>query len=337
MGLAWIKPVRTKTLTDLPLAPMAHLPTPLEPLPRLSDALGIELWTKRDDQTGLALGGNKTRKLAYLVGDALTQGCDTLITTGAPQSNHCRQTAAAAARAGLRAVLVLGGTGITENTGNILLDHLLGAEIVWAGERNRNAALQATAEAQATAGYKPYVIPLGGSNPIGAAAYYYAAGELAGQLAGSALPPFDRIVFASSSGGTHAGLALGVAAHGWPTQVLGVSVDEDKLTLTGGVAHIANATAELLGLPQRFTPADIHATTDYLGEGYALMGPPEREAIHLFARLEGLIVDPVYTGRAAAGLLDLCRTGQIAPGERVLFWHTGGTPAVFAYAAQLVD
>ncbi len=320
-----------------PRISLAHLPTPLEQLPRLSATLDIELWVKRDDQTGLALGGNKTRKLEYLLAEAQAQGADTLITTGAPQSNHCRQTAAAAVRGGFRAVLVLGGTGIREVTGNILLDHLLGAEIVWAGELSRDEAMAATAERERAAGHTPYVIPLGGSNAIGAAAYAAAVVELAEQLQARQLPPFDRIVFASSSAGTHAGLLVGVAYQGWTTQVLGISVDEDKPTLTGNVARIANDCATLLGLDMRFNAEDIQANTDYLGAGYALMGAPEREAIRLFAQQEALLVDPVYSGRAAAGLIDLCRQRVIAAGERILFWHTGGAPAIFAYHAELSE
>jgi D-cysteine desulfhydrase family pyridoxal phosphate-dependent enzyme len=320
-------------LSAKPKVTLAHLPTPLEPLPRLSAALnGPELWIKRDDQTGLAGGGNKTRKLEYLVGAAQVAGADTLITGGAPQSNHCRQTAAAAARAGLRCSLVLAGEP-QPATGNIILDQLLGANIVWAGSaghQGRDAAMQAELQAQQQAGHTPYLIPYGGSNRIGAAGYLTAVLELADQLTAIEMLPFDRIVFASSSGGTHAGLAVGVRHMGWDCQVLGISIDKAATELADHVADLAANLTAFAGLELAFTPDDISVNADYLGGGYGVMGPGEAEAIKLFARIEGVLLDPVYTGRAAAGLLDLIRSGRIAPGERVLLWHTGGFPALFA-------
>ncbi len=326
--------------TNLPRTPVAHLPTPLEPMPRLSTALGgPELWIKRDDQTGLAGGGNKTRKLEYLAADAQAKGAKTLITGGAAQSNHCRQTAAAAARTGLRAVLVLGGQP-QQLTGNVLLDRLLGAELVWTGDGNRDATMQSTFKREQAAGNKPYLIPYGGSNAIGAAGYTAAAEELAAQIETLELPHFDRIVFASSSGGTHAGLAVGARALNLPGQVLGISIDKPLVELTDNiVARLATATAALLELNHTFNAADIHANADYLGGGYGVMAEPETEAIHLFAKTEGVLIDPVYTGRAAAGLIDLIRKGDIGKNERVLFWHTGGTPALFApqYTALLAQ
>jgi len=319
---------------------LAHLPTPLEAMPRLSAALGgPELWIKRDDQTGLAGGGNKTRKLEFLLGAAQAEGAQTLITGGAPQSNHCRQTAAAAAaRASLRCVLVLGGHPV-EPTGNILLDRLLGAEIVWTGDGSRDETMQQVFEREQAAGHKPYLIPYGGSSPVGASAYAAAIEELAGQLAARSLPPFNRIVFASSSGGTHSGLAVGVRSMNMPTQVLGISIDKPEVELTDTIVlELARQTAALLGRSLSFSTGDIHADASYLGGGYGVMGQPEKEAIHLFARHEGILLDPVYTGRAAAGLIDLIRRGSIVRTERVLFWHTGGMPALFApqYTAALM-
>ena len=322
---------------DLPRLPLAHLPTPLEPLPRLSRALGgPRLFIKRDDQTGLAGGGNKTRKLEFLAADALAQQADTLITLGAPQSNHCRQTAAAAARCGLRCIVVLRGHPPPGVTGNLLLDQLLGAEVRWSGDRTREAVMDEMAAAERAAGRLPYLIPLGGSTPLGAAAYAMAMVELREQMDTLKLS-FDRIVFASSSGGTHAGLVVGADMTGFSGQVLGISVDEDLETLQRTVSHIAAGTAQLLGRPRTYAARDILANGDYLGAGYAVMGVPEREAIELFARHEGILVDPVYTGRAAAGMIDLIRRGVIGQQETILFWHTGGTPALWAYADQLVD
>ncbi|HLE28171.1 MAG TPA: D-cysteine desulfhydrase family protein [Anaerolineales bacterium] len=321
---------------DLPRFHLAHLPTPLEFLPRLSRELGPRIYVKRDDQTGLAGGGNKTRKLEFLVADALAQKADVLITVGAVQSNHCRQTAAAAAKAGLRCLLVLRGDEPKETTGNLLLDHLLGAKVLWAGKRSREEVMAEVADEERAAGRKPYPVPLGGSTPLGAAAYALAMEELKAQMEAQTLN-FDRILFASSSGGTHAGLVVGQQITGFRGEVLGVSVDEDRETLTSTVARIATGTASLLGQPRAYAPQDISANVDYLGAGYAIMGEPEREAIELFAQTEGVLVDPVYTGRAAAGMIDLIRRGVIRIGETILFWHTGGTPALYAYEEQLTE
>ncbi len=324
--------------SHLPRITLAHLPTPLEAMPRLSAALGgAKLWIKRDDQTGLAGGGNKTRKLEYLCADARTQGARTLITAGAPQSNHCRQTAGAAARLGFDCVLVLAGHP-TEVSGNIVLDKLLGAKIVWAGDEPMGDMLPATFKREQVAGHKPYLIPYGGSNPIGASAYIAAMEELAAQMQTQTLPPFDRIVFASSSGGTQSGMLLGARSLGLSTQVLGISVDKPEVELSGEiVAKLANETAKFLGLDDRVSAGDVAVNADYLGGGYAVMGKAEIEAIQLFARTEGILLDPVYTGRAAAGLIDLLKKEKIGKNERILFWHTGGTPALFTpkYAKQL--
>lgn len=313
-----------------PRLSFAHLPTPLEPLPRLSAHLGgAEIWIKRDDQTGLAGGGNKTRKLEYLLADAQTQKARTIITGGAPQSNHCRQTAAAAARCGFRCILVLRGDPPDHITGNILLDNLLGAEVVWTHDQTRESVMQTVYEKEKAAGNDPYLIPIGGSNTIGAAAYAAAVQELGGK-------GFTRFCFASSSGGTHAGLAVGARAVMPQTQVLGISVDKPLEVLKNNVARLATETAEFLALPFKFAPADIAANADYIGGGYAIMGDRERETIRMLARLEGLLVDPVYTGKAFGGMIDLIRQGLIGKDERVLFWHTGGQAALFAYAEQLV-
>ena len=312
----------------IPRIPLAHLPTPVESLPRLAASLaGPEILVKRDDQTGLAFGGNKTRKLEYLIADALAHGADTLVTGGAVQSNHCRQTAAAAARLGLNCLLVLTGEEPSAPSGNLLLDRLFGARTIFTVRAERDAAMQAAlAEAEA-AGQQPYLIPYGGSNPVGAAAYAYAVQELIEQGIEA-----DWIVFASSSGGTHAGLAAGAKLFGFRGKVLGISIDEPLDVLTGRVAGLAADTAALLGRPLPFAPEDILANVDYLGGGYGVMGPAEVEAGKMFARLEGLLVDPVYTGRAAAGMIDLIRKGFFTSDERVLFWHTGGQPALLANA-----
>jgi len=302
----------------------------------LSEKLGgPRLFVKRDDQTGLATGGNKTRKLEFLVADALDRHMDTLITAGAPQSNHARQTAAAAAKAGMKCVLVLRGQPQSGRQGNLLLDELLGAEIRWAAREAVETTMTETANELSVKGYSPYLIPYGGSNPIGATGYVAAMEELMEQAKQMNLR-FDRIVFASSSSGTQAGLAVGAKATGYTGQVLGISVDEKREDLQTKAARLATETAAHLGQIMKFTPGDIHVNADYLGAGYAVLGEPEREAIRLAAQTEGLLLDPVYTGRAFAGMMDLIRKGSIRHDETVLFWHTGGTPALFAYADDLV-
>jgi L-cysteate sulfo-lyase len=322
-------------LTALPRTSLGFFPTPIHPLPHLSIRLGgPTLWVKRDDQTGLATGGNKTRKLEFLVADALQQRADTLITVGAPQSNHARQTAAAAAKAGLKSALVLRGAPPTDRTGNILLDDLVGAEIFWAGTRSLNEMAADVAEELSSRGQRPYLIPLGGSNPIGAAGYAAAMLEFNEQARVSDLH-FDAIVFATSSGGTQSGLVLGAKLSGYTDRVLGISVDHTADYLVPLLVKLANATAQHIGAALTFSAQDFEVNDHYLGGGYAVMGEPEREAIRLCAQTEGLLVDPVYTGRAMAGLIDLIRAGEFKSEQSVLFWHTGGTPALFAYAQQL--
>jgi len=322
--------------TSLSHVSLGHWPTPFHPLERLGRALGgVRLWVKRDDLSGLAGGGNKTRKLEHLLADALAQDATTLITVGAPQSNHARQTAAAAARYGLRCVLVLGGIAPPEITGNLLLDRLLGATVRWAGDRDRFALLEEVAAEERAAGRRPYIIPYGGSNAIGAAAYASAMDELVRQCHQQGIAP-DRIVFASSSGGTQAGLVVGARANNLSAQVLGISVDRPADELARGVYELATMTADLLQLRFEIEPQRVQVNDAYRGGGYAVLGDAEREAIHLAARTEGLLLDPVYTGRAMAGLLDLVRRGEIGSQETVLFWHTGGTPALYAYAQELL-
>lgn len=318
-------------LTDrIPRVPIAHLPTPLEPLPRLTALLrGPQLWVKRDDQTGLATGGNKARKLEFLVAGALAQGADTLITGGAAQSNHARQTAAAAARFGLACSLVLRGTPPPQIQGNLLLDHLLGAEIVWAGDAPLADRMEEVAASLRARGRRPYVVPYGGSNALGVCGYVAAMEELLAQSAREGLE-FDHIVLASSSGGTQAGLAVAAKARGYRGHILGISVDLKAGPLRERIARLAAEAADLLGLPLAFSPEEFAVEDGYLGGGYGVVGDLEREAIRLLARTEGLLLDPVYTGRAFGGLIDLIRRGRFSPKERVLFWHTGGTAGLFA-------
>ena len=314
-----------------PRMPLAHLPTPLHPLPLLSQFLGgPEIWVKRDDLTGLAFGGNKTRKLELLLAQAQADDADVLLTRGARQSNHCRQTAAAAAHAGMACTLVLSGDPPPEASANLLLDHLLGAEIRWAGSNDPETILQEAYEKKLVAGEKAILIPYGGSSPLGASAYADALGELLEQG-----ERFDRIVFATSSGGTQAGLLAGVRLNSLDVTIDGISVDKQAEILAPIVSQIATTILPLLGASGEITQEDVLIDDRFLGGGYAIVGSLERDAIQLFARREGLLLDPVYTGRAAGGMLTKIRSGEIEPDERVLFWHTGGTPALFAYAEDL--
>ncbi len=316
--------------------PLAYLPTPIERLDRLTRHLGgPELWIKRDDQTGLATGGNKTRKLEFLAADALAQGADHLVTTGAPQSNHARQTAAAAARLGLGCSLVLRGQKPESVTGNFLLDQLLGAHVYWSESHDCNEAIARVMADLRAIGRRPYFIPLGGSNVIGATGYVLAMRELAEQTVAEHLN-FDFIVFASSSGGTQAGIVLGARAYGFRSTPLGISVDHPADVLKTQSAALATATATHLGLDAPAVADLVNVNDDYVGEGYARVGETEREAIKLMAQLEGILLDPVYTGRAFGGLVDLIRWGAFTRGQRVLFWHTGGTAALPAFADRLL-
>jgi D-cysteine desulfhydrase family pyridoxal phosphate-dependent enzyme len=297
---------------------------------RLTEFLGgPRLLVKRDDQTGLAFGGNKTRKLEFLIAEAQAQGADTLLSAGALQSNHCRQTAAAAAKFGLKCILVLVGEPPAQASANLLLDQLFGAEIVWVEKSRRDVVLQETFEKASSLGRKPYLVPYGGSSPTGALGYVFAIEEFVGQKTEA-----DWIVFASSSGGTQAGMVLGGRVFGYKGRLLGISIDEPQRILTERVANLASETSERMGERIEFTPSEILVNDEYAAPGYGVLTGAEREAISLFAKYEGLLLDPVYTGRAAAGLVDLIHRGFFKKDETVLFWHTGGQPALFAEKYQ---
>jgi len=319
-------------MLTLPDFPLTQLPTPLHPLPNFSRWLnaGVEVWVKRDDLTGLALGGNKLRKLTYLVADALAQDATDLITTGAAQSNHCRQTAAAACKAGLNCHLVLRGGPEDRPGGNLVLDQLLGANLHWAGRSDTSAAMARVVGELIEAGRRPYAIPLGGSTPVGAAGYAAAWLEMDEQARKLGVQ-FDAVVFATSSGGTQAGISSGAGETGWAGELHGISVDHTILDLQAVAIPLTIATAGLLQVAQPH-PVEVHDA--YIGQGYGIVGESERNAIFAMARSEGLLVDPVYTGRALAGLIDLARKGTLQ--GQVLFWHTGGTPALFAYERELL-
>ncbi|MER6976157.1 D-cysteine desulfhydrase family protein [Streptomyces carpinensis] len=304
---------------------LGTFPTPVEPLPRLAAAVGLQpddLWIKRDDLTGLGGGGNKIRKLEWTVGAALAEGADTLVTTGAPQSNHARLTAAAAARSGLDAVLVFPAFPGTSHSGNLVLDGLMGAHVVWAGNVDashlaREAA--AVTEQLRRQGKRPALIPFGGSSTLAARGYLRCAEELKAQV-----PHLRHTVVALGSGGTMAGLVAGLGAH----RVLGVD--------TGALAEVAAAVREFAAPLSPTSATDLTADMlrichDHIGEGYGAFTDEVAAALSLAARTEGLILDPTYTGRAMAGLVSAVRSADIKPGEKTVFIHTGGLPGLFGH------
>ena len=325
----------------LPRFPLANLPTPLQDAPRLREALGgvdhcPRILIKRDDLTGLAFGGNKVRKLEVLVGDALQKGATVLITAGAAQSNHARSTAAAAVVAGLKAVLVL--TSDDPNPpvqGNLLLDHLLGAEVrIVPKSTDTNEEMAQVAEELAGRGETPYVIPVGGSNEIGSAGYLTMTLELRDQLAEFGVRP-TRLYFGNGSRGTQAGIVLGAKALGMSYRPYGVLDSFNSPEKEARAIRIANAAAELVGCDTRVTDTDMINVDGFIGEDYGIPTDAGNEAIVLLARTEGVFLDPVYSGKAMSGLIEHIRTGQIPPDETVVFVHTGGNTALFAHADRL--
>lgn len=297
---------------------LAHLPTPLDEAPRLSAELGLRLLVKRDDMTGLALGGNKARKLDYLLKDAIEKGCDTLVTAGGAQSNFCRMTAAAAARFGMSCHLVLSGDVPIHYSGNLVLDRLFGAELHFHGTDDWVELEAEVKRMAAELGPQAYAMPIGGATPIGALSYVAAAEELLSQMDA---PP-DWIVLADGSGGTHAGLLAGLPAS---VRVLGIDVSRPTTPLTVTVPNLAAKTAALAG---RSAPIGEIIIADHCGPKYASITRECQKAVRIAARTEGLVLDPVYTGKAMAGLIAAARDGRIS--GTVVFLHTGGSVALFA-------
>jgi L-cysteate sulfo-lyase len=324
-------------LAKFPRIRLGHGPTPLEPMDNLSRALGgPRLWIKRDDCTGLATGGNKTRKLEYLMADAQAKGADTVITQGATQSNHARQTIAAACRLGMQSHIILEDrTGYTraeyKKSGNVFLDALMGASISEVpADTDMNAAMATLAEKLRAQGRKPYVIPGGGSNAIGALGYVTCALELAGQANDMGLA-IDSLVHATGSAGTQAGLVVGMEGARTQIPVLGIGVRAPRPAQEQRVFDLACQTAELLGVPGSVKREDVVANCDYVGPGYGLPTPGMVEAVTMLARHEGLLLDPVYSGKGMAGLIDLVRKGHFKQGQNVVFLHTGGAVALYGY------
>jgi D-cysteine desulfhydrase len=316
--------------------------TPIEKLDRLSALLnGPEIYIKRDDLLGLAGGGNKTRKLEFLVADALATGCDTLITVGAVQSNHCRLTLAAAVKEGMKCRLLLEqrvpNSYKQDATGNNFLFRLLGVESIRVVNLGVNlmAVMQEIAEEVDREGRKAYIIPGGGSNPLGALGYVACAEEILAQAFDMGIQ-IDHIVCASGSAGTHAGLISGLTGDNCNIPLTGINVRRTRAEQEPIVHKLAEQTADLLGIKAGIPRAAITALGDWVGPGYSLPSPEMIEAVRMLAQVEGILLDPVYTGKAMAGLIGLIRRGEFKKGQKVLFVHTGGAPALYAYQSTLV-
>ncbi len=324
-------------LARFPRLHFAHLSTPLEPMKNLSKALGgPNIWIKRDDCTGLAGGGNKTRKLEFLMADALQKGADTIITQGATQSNHARQTAAIAAKLEMPChILLEDRTGMEDveynYNGNVLLDQLYNSPLKkYPAGTDMNAAMEELAEQLKADGKKPYIIPGGGSNEIGALGYVNAAIELLHQANTTGLK-IDHVVHATGSAGTQAGLVTGFSGSNSLIPVLGIGVRAPKELQENNVFKLAERTAEYLGIPGAVKREQVVANCDYVGEGYGYPAPSTLEAIKMFAQTEGILLDPVYSGKGAAGLIDLVRKGHFNKDDNIVFIHTGGAQALFGY------
>jgi D-cysteine desulfhydrase family pyridoxal phosphate-dependent enzyme len=326
-------------LATLPRYHLATLPTPLQRACNLEAALGPRcprIYLKRDDLTGLAFGGNKARKLEYLLADALANQATVLVTEGAAQSNHARLTAAAGVIAGLRSVLVLDARHGSEIAGNLLLDHLLGADVRIVPDKAARTRLMASiGDELRAAGERPYLIPTGGSVPIGAVGYVTMVSELLAQLASAGEAP-HRLYFPTGSLGTQAGLVVGAQAFSAPFAVYAVAVEHPVDQLIADGVRLANGTDELLGVGRHFTAADIAIDGSFIGAAYGVPTEEGAEAIRLLARTEAVFLDPVYSGKAMAGLISHVRAGELDPNEAVIFLHTGGGPSVFATGTTLV-
>ena len=328
-------------LARFPRVSLAHLPTPLEHLPRLSEHLGgPQIYVKRDDCTGLATGGNKTRKLEFLVADAIDKNADVLITQGAVQSNHARQTAAAACKVGMECELVFekrvaDADDAYNNSGNVLLDRIYGAKIreVEKGS-DMNAAMEAVADELRAAGRTPYIIPGGGSNPIGALGYLNCALEFMDQANREGIV-IDHVVHATGSAGTQAGLAVGLQMTNSGIPLLGIGVNAPKDAQEEKVWALTQETAALVGAPDCVAREDIVANCDYVGDGYGIPTQAMNDAVMLLARLEGLLFDPVYSGKGLAGMIDLVQKGFFQQAKNIVFVHTGGVAGLFGYSGQL--
>jgi len=328
-------------LSRFPRISLAHLPTPLEPLTRLSDFLGgPNIFVKRDDCTGLGSGGNKTRKLEFLMADAIQNGADTIITQGAVQSNHARQTAAAAAKVGMQCELLFENRIENPaerylNSGNVFLDHLFGANIHHFDKgADMNAAMENKAASLSASGKRPYIIPGGGSNKIGALGYVNCALELLTQANGQGLV-INHIIHATGSAGTQAGLIAGLKATNSNIPLLGIGVSAPQAEQEEKVFKLADETADYIGAAGCVRRDDVIANCDYVGEGYGIPTQGMKDAVSLLATMEGLLFDPVYSGKGLAGMIDLIKNNHFGKDDNVVFLHTGGSMGLFGYRGQI--
>jgi L-cysteate sulfo-lyase len=330
-------------LRALPRLRLAHLPTPLEPMPALGARLGLaSLWVKRDDCTGLGLGGNKVRKLEFNLAAAREAGADCIVCGGVVQSNAARQVAAACAKLGLECHLGIMSGRLTNTepgyacNGNILLDRLYGAlvhDIPWS--EDRNTGLRTIAAGLRRAGRAPYLVPYGASDALGAMGYALAAEEIVAQITDLAGPGLTWIVHASGSAGTQAGLLAGLLAMGHPARVIGIDVDAQASRVAADVCRVGREAARLVGAAERWDDACVEVAADWCGPGYGLPDATTDEAMRLTAQLEGLALDPVYAGKGMAGLIGLARSGRFGHDETVVWIHTGGVPGIFAYPTTM--
>lgn len=319
-------------IRTLPRFPLATLPTPLDELPRLSRELGVRVVIKRDDLTGFALGGNKVRKLEFLVADALEKNCDVLVTGGGVQSNHIRTTAAAARRAGMDAVGVFFSSPSGDVNGNFLLDQILGARLIYAqaDKHETELVIQRVCDDLRAQGRNPYLIPVGGSTKLGVISYILAVGELLDQARAQNISP-DAIVITTGSCGTHAGVLAGMKVYDAEIPVHGITVSRSRGECLERITRLVTETLQFLERDVEWNESAIIVHDAYLGEAYAKITPEARAAIQRVARLEGIFLDPVYTGKAMAGLIDLVARGVFKRDSTVLFWHTGGAPGIFGF------
>ncbi len=317
---------------------LGFFPTPIHPLKNLSERYpGYEIFIKRDDQTGLASGGNKTRKLEYLIYEALQNNCDTVITAGAQQSNHCRQTAAACSVAGIECHLLLGGEEPEDYNGNLLLSHLLGASLHFTGEHRKGEDIPVLKQELEKEGKRVYVVPYGGSNFIGALGYVNAIRELKQQLE-NLKTEIDYIFFASSSGATQAGIMVGMDLFGFHTKLIPVNIDKAEIegtTVERIILDLIKQSEKVFTLSRKYTLKDIPLNRNYDAPGYGVITKGEKNAVKTLASAEGILLDPVYTGRAFFGMLDILEKRKLEYGSKILFWHTGGLPANFYYRKEL--
>jgi D-cysteine desulfhydrase family pyridoxal phosphate-dependent enzyme len=316
----------------LPRANLAFLPTPVHPMKNLANSLGFdELWIKRDDLTGLTFGGNKSRKLEYIIGEALEKGADTVVTVGGVQSNHCRQTAAFAAAAGLRCILLLAGEEPKVTEANLLLDKLFGAELKFFPEETPfqlNESLDSVVETLEDQGFEPYPIPIGAANALGSLSYALAVDELAKQMKEKNVD-IKRIILAEGTGGTQAGILAGIQKYGLDCEVIGIGVMESAEESTKRIISLLQQMTEEYGEFLGKMEPEIAVIDRFQGEGYGILDSATKTAIEMFAKMEGIILDPVYTGKAGLALIQMSLAGDLDTSKPTLFWHTGGVPTLF--------